>query len=1168
MRRAILTIAAVILAAGTICGVARAKTIHVDADAAGTNNGTSWADAYKFLQDALADANSSEKPVEIRVAQGIYKPDQGTGITPRDRTATFQLISGVALKGAYAGFGEPDPDARDVEDHKTVLSGDLQGNDADISDAAQLLEHPSRSENSYHVVSASKTEQTATLDGFTVTGGNANAPYPPASNWPLVDGGAVYVLWGDPLINNCIFTANSARRHGGALYLWLSNSLVSNCMFRKNWGDTGGAISQGREAPVLRNCVFVDNVAEWWGGAIYCHNLCAPTITGSTFTRNTSRLQGGAITSESENTTQVLGCIFWDNLPAQIVAPVVVSYSNVQGGWPGTGNMDTDPVLAADGYHLAPASPCINAGMPGYVPAAGESDIDGELRVLLGRMDMGADEFGPSDRPRIYVSLGRVGFSMVDGIPTPTEHIILIQNGGLEELAWTIRHECSWLEVTPTFGHGVLGESSELAITLTPDASVLRGGIYDCEIEVCDPNAVNSPQYISVRLTVRGPVIAVSPSGVDFVYGEDDLNSKSQMVSVCNDDVGTLNWTMTWDCAWLSVNPTTGSSSGEVDNVIFSVDPSGLDLGLHTCTVTISDPNSVNSPQVVSVTLDVREYIAHVPREFLTIQEAVDYVPDGGIVIVAEGTYAGEGNYNIDFKGKAITVRSTDPNEPNIVAGTVIDCNEMGRAFYFHSGEDANSVLAGLSIANGSAGSGGGIYCYQSSPVITKCTFRENWARLYGGGMYNQKGTPTLLDCVFTGNSVSLSTGRDVSYGGGMYNRESNATLINCTFIGNFAQDSGGGMYNAGPGIPTLENCTFIANTAPSGGGIVNSGSTAVLKRCTFIENVAGNGGGISNGGGMPSLSNCTFERNSGASGGAIYNSQSSPIVENCRFTGNSGDNGAGLYDNESHPTLQNCVFSGNTASAFGGGTYERRSSAILENCTFSGSSSGGDGAAMFNDGSNTSVMNCTFTGNSGGGSGSTIYCASGSMSFANCVLWQNKVPDGKLIFLFDQPRTTTACSVSYTDIQGGKTRVYVVPNAVLTWGTGNIDDDPRFFDPGRWEDPCNTPENVWDDVWIDGDYHLKSQAGRWAPNEGLWAIDDVTSPCIDAGDPLSPIGYEPFPNGGIINMGAYGGTAEASKSYFGEPLCETIVAGDVNGDCKVNFLDFRLMALHWLEDR
>ena len=95
----------------------------------------------------------------------------------------------------------------------------------------------------------------------------------------------------------------------------------------------------------------------------------------------------------------------------------------------------------------------------------------------------------------------------------------------------------------------------------------------------------------------------------------------------------------------------------------------------------------------------------------------------------------------------------------------------------------------------------------------------------------------------------------------------------------------------------------------------------------------------------------------------------------------------------------------------------------------------------------------------------------------------------------------------------------------------------------------------------------MKSQGGCWDANSASWVKDDVTSPCIDAGDPHSPIGLEPFPNGGIINIGAYGGTAEASKSYFGEPICETIVAGDINGDCKVNFWDLALMAGHWLEE-
>ena len=79
--------------------------------------------------------------------------------------------------------------------------------------------------------------------------------------------------------------------------------------------------------------------------------------------------------------------------------------------------------------------------------------------------------------------------------------------------------------------------------------------------------------------------------------------------------------------------------------------------------------------------------------------------------------------------------------------------------------------------------------------------------------------------------------------------------------------------------------------------------------------------------------------------------------------------------------------------------------------------------------------------------------------------------------------------------------------------------------------------------------------------------MDTSTSPAIDAGDISDPIGYELFPNGGIINIGAYGGTDEASKSYFGTTPCTTIVAGDINGDCKVDFKDFAFMGNNWLED-
>jgi len=110
-----------------------------------------------------------------------------------------------------------------------------------------------------------------------------------------------------------------------------------------------------------------------------------------------------------------------------------------------------------------------------------------------------------------------------------------------------------------------------------------------------------------------------------------------------------------------------------------------------------------------------------------------------------------------------------------------------------------------------------------------------------------------------------------------------------------------------------------------------------------------------------------------------------------------------------------------------------------------------------------------------------------------------------------------------------------------------NLRADPLFADPNA------------------GDYHLKSQAGRWNSNRKEWVLDDVTSPCIDAGDPVSPLGHEPFPNGGRINLGAFGGTIEASKPYFGEPACQTMIPGDINGDCRVDFRDLEILSMHWL---
>ena len=286
-----------------------------------------------------------------------------------------------------------------------------------------------------------------------------------------------------------------------------------------------------------------------------------------------------------------------------------------------------------------------------------------------------------------------------------------------------------------------------------------------------------------------------------------------------------------------------------------------------------------------------------------------------------------------------------------------------------------------------------------------------------------------------------------------------------------------------------------------------------------------------------------------------ISGENANTILEGFTITGGNANglagedrHGGGMYNYLSSPMVTNCTFNGNTASS-GGGMLNDHSSPIVINCTFTGNNANHyDGGGMFNFRGSPKIINCTFSGNTAGRYGGSISSFESYPVLIHCILWGN-TPDER-ISLFT--------TLTYSDVQGGTGKSW--------FGTGCIDADPCFVDPGYW-DTNGTPEDANDDFWIGGDYHLKSQAGRWEPNSKRWLQDANTSPCIDTGDPLSPIGLEPFPNGGIINMGAYGGTAEASNSYFGQPVCETIVAGDINGDCKINFWDFRLMALHWLED-
>ena len=264
-----------------------------------------------------------------------------------------------------------------------------------------------------------------------------------------------------------------------------------------------------------------------------------------------------------------------------------------------------------------------------------------------------------------------------------------------------------------------------------------------------------------------------------------------------------------------------------------------------------------------------------VPSDFAKIQQAIDAASYGDIVEVSPGTYTGDGNWDIDFKGKAITVRSSSgPGQ------TTIDCAEGHRGFYFHEGENRNSVLRGFTIRDAVlSGSkippensswnpshahpiGGGIFCEFSSPSIIDCVIKQCSAEL-GGGIGSVGGSPLIVNCTIEqcraggfGAGIALikgsdarivnctinrNTGSDNSVGGGVYCLQSRLVMAGCDISFNSAQGNaiGGGLYCGGSSTQvTLEHCIVSNNTAQTGGGIFSDSYADLdITNCTIADN-------------------------------------------------------------------------------------------------------------------------------------------------------------------------------------------------------------------------------------------------------------------------------------------------------------------------------------------
>ncbi len=405
-----------------------------------------------------------------------------------------------------------------------------------------------------------------------------------------------------------------------------------------------------------------------------------------------------------------------------------------------------------------------------------------------------------------------------------------------------------------------------------------------------------------------------------------------------------------------------------------------------------------------------------VPGDYSTIQQAINASSNGDVIEVAPGTYSGPGNWDIDFRGKAVTLRTEAGPEY-----TTINCSEGHRGFYFFREEESDSVLRGFTIKgavitgsdipsdSGSWSSrsthpiGGGIFCEFSGPTIIDCVIKDCSTEL-GGGVGSVGGAPVIIDCL----------------------------IEECRAGGQGPAESGG--FGAGIGLIRGSDARIINSKITRNVGYYNS------------------------------------------RGAGVYCWQSSAELTNCNISYNYAQGnieGGGLYGGGSSTdlVLERCIISHNTAEA-GGGIFAYSGDVSVINCTIADNELSGASASK------------------GGG----IHSQDGDIEVSNSILWDN---EGTAIWR----DSASYVSVLYSDIEGGFS------------GQDNINENPMFASASS------------------GDYHLQSVLGRYDPG-GDWYTDYNHSLCIDAGDPDDPNGFaEPFPNGKRINMGAYGGTSQASKS-------------------------------------
>jgi hypothetical protein len=1003
-----------------------AGVTYVDSGASGANDGTSWADAYTSLQSALTAASSGD---QIWVTAGSYTPTTGS-----DRSASFTLKNDVALYGGFAGT-ETLLSERSWTANVTTLSGDI-GTAGNASD------------NSYHVVTGATG---ATLDGFTISGGNAS---------PSGSGGGIYNAAASPTLSNLIISGNAAADGGGGIYNNASsptltditisnnqaiygggmynhdasNAVLTNVIVSGNnaTGNGGGIFNQNNSSPTLTNVILSGNTANQGGGifnnvssptlmnvmisgntgnsggGMYNTTMSSPMLTNVTFTGNSSTGGGGILNNGGSPTlTNVIisgntannygaGIANWNNSSSTLTnvtisgnwsgladggagidnyngsrifirnsiiwgnrintsassiynntnASATVSYSLVEGGYSGTGNLNSDPQFVSPvaatsdptttgDYRLQISSPAIDAGDNSVVAAT--TDLDGkprqaDLRSVTNTgsgtapiVDMGAYEvpvvaissitrLSPATTPTSATSVQiQVVFAeSVSGVDTSDFDVLLISLSG---------------NIGTTSITNVSGSGSTYAVTV--DTSGGEGLLF-FEPGSAAQVANASGTAAGVGAFTGDAIFIIDRSISTPLFTGITTNSGAQASGTTTDPTINLNGSAdAWDSVTLSratvgvIGTTTANGAG-----MWSFDYTGTSLpfGSSSFSASASDDAGNTSPVSNDFVVTVRAtrvmYVrssasgandgSSWPNAYTSLQSALNAASAGDQIWVAAGSYTPGSDRSDSFRlvngvavygGFAGTETQLGQRNwaTNITAlsgdiGTV--GNTSDNSYHVVTGA-SGATLDGFSISGGNANgsgndNGGGIYNAAASPTLSNLIISGNAAADGGAGIYNNASNPTLMNITISGNVAN--------YGGGMYNNNASSAIVtNTTISGNSATNNGGGIYNT-LSSPTLTNVLISGNTANLGGGIYNvSASSPTLTNVTIAGNRAVNqGGGIYNNGGDLQIRNSIIWGNrAGTSASALFIASGTPAVSYSLVDG--GYSGTGNLSSDPH---------------------------------------------------------------------------------------------------------------------------------------------------------------------------------------------------------------------------------------------------------------------------